>query len=582
MAATANGWPQLTKFSARFTAPTGASCTVASKDLAILFAYVAWRMDTEVAHLTSAYGGRTIAQQIEVYRQQGISNPDLSSNHISGTACDFAKAGVVYERFQSGKYRSGYTAAQEARIRAICAATGVMQWGGDFRAGFRDPVHVQVRENLSVHGQRVVSAAALAAAAKKIGTWAKGVQKVVGVTADGIPGPATIKAVRTWQAAKELTVDGIWGPECEKAAGKTTPAPPAKSPPKSPAKPATQLAGVDVSSFQTIAQWKAHSPKFVLVKAHEGLSWHDPAYAAHRAAVRGAGLLLGAYTYAWPEYDAVACCTDFLATAGLRSGEVGVMDFEPYKSTSSPATWPAWLIRWGTEYRRRTGVWPWLYANDDKLGQLAQHATTAQMNVLRQWPLWKAAYASTPGALHGWPSLTCWQHSETGIDQDIFYGDAATFRRLGIGGATTQPVKEEGDDMPDAAPTHSWSGKRALKKGWNSVQVDKFSTGKPQYTIETGPVTGTSDLYVAVDGLPPGQTIQIRAVEYAQKSGKWTKVASYGVSEHQTTSGSTFAHRSQVIKVAKGRRLSWEIYVPQACHQLSGVARDLIWKKVIS
>lgn len=581
MTATANGWPQLTKFSARFTAPTGGSCPVASTDLATLFAYVAWRMDTEVAHLTSAYGGRTIAEQIQVYKEQGISTPDMSSNHISGTACDFAKPGVVYERFQSGSYRSGYTAAQEQRIRAICTATGVMQWGGDFHAGFRDPVHIQVRENLSKHGQRVISAAAVAAAAKRIGAWVKGVQKVVGVTGDGIPGPATIQAVKDWQKAKHLEVDGIWGPASQAAAAGQTTTP--KPPPATSV--TTQLQGVDVSSYQTVAQWKARNPRFVLAKAHEGLSWHDPAYQAHRAAARAGGVLFGAYTYAWPEYDAAACCTDFLATAGLRTGEVGVMDFEPYKSTSNPATWPAWLIRFGTEYRRRTGVWPWLYANDDMLTRLAQHATTAQMNVLRTWPLWKAAYTTSPGSLHGWPALACWQHTDKPLDLDVFYGDPATFRRLGVGGNTTTPTaptqKEEGDDMPDQAPEHSWSGKRALAKGWNPIQIDTLTNGKPQYTCESGPATGTSDLYVAVDGLPAGQTIQIRAIEYAQVKGKWTRAKSYGVSEHQTTTGATFAHRTQVIKVPAGRRLSWEINVPQPCHQVAGTTRDLVWKKVI-
>lgn len=578
MAITANGWPQLTRFPARFTAPNGNSCPVANTDLAILFAYVAWRMDTEVAHLALASGGRTIAQQIEVYREQGLA-PDMSSNHISGTACDFAAPGVVYERFQKGPYRSGYTAAQETRIRAICTATGVMQWGGDFHVGFRDPVHIQVRENLSAHGQRIISGAQVTAAAKRIGAWVKNIQKVVGVTADGIPGPGTIKAVKTWQAAKGLVSDGIWGPASRAVAGQTTPPAPPKPTP-------TQLTGVDVSSYQTITQWQAQRPAFVIAKAHEGLSWHDPAYQAHRAAARAAGLLFGAYTYAWPEYDPVACCTDFLATAGLRTGEVGVMDFEPYRSTSNPATWPGWLIRWGTEYRRRTGVWPWLYADNNILTRLVQHATNAQMNLLRSWPLWKAAYAATAGDLHGWAGLTCWQHTDKPMDLDVFYGGATAFRRTGIGGATPPPVitptTTKDNDMPDAAPEHSWSGKRPLKKGWNAVQVDTLANGSPQYTIEFGPATGTSDLYVAVDGLPAGQTIQIRAVEYAQIKGKWTVAKSYGVSEHQTTDGATFAHRTQVIKVPAGHRLSWEINVPADCQQTAGTTRDLIWKKAIS
>lgn len=38
------------------------------------------------------------------------------------------------------------------------------------------------------------------------------IQKLVGVTADGIYGPATTAAVKKWQAAHHLVPDGIWGP----------------------------------------------------------------------------------------------------------------------------------------------------------------------------------------------------------------------------------------------------------------------------------------------------------------------------------------------------------------------------------
>ena len=44
------------------------------------------------------------------------------------------------------------------------------------------------------------------------GTLVRQVQRVVGVTADGIFGPATHSAVRSYQASKGLTVDGIVGP----------------------------------------------------------------------------------------------------------------------------------------------------------------------------------------------------------------------------------------------------------------------------------------------------------------------------------------------------------------------------------
>ena len=45
------------------------------------------------------------------------------------------------------------------------------------------------------------------------------IQKVVGVTADGIYGPATKAAIKTWQAAHNLDADGIVGPKTAAAMG---------------------------------------------------------------------------------------------------------------------------------------------------------------------------------------------------------------------------------------------------------------------------------------------------------------------------------------------------------------------------
>jgi peptidoglycan hydrolase-like protein with peptidoglycan-binding domain len=49
------------------------------------------------------------------------------------------------------------------------------------------------------------------------GNKVKDIQKLVGVTADGVFGPATAAAVTAWQKKLQIPADGVWGPRTEEA-----------------------------------------------------------------------------------------------------------------------------------------------------------------------------------------------------------------------------------------------------------------------------------------------------------------------------------------------------------------------------
>lgn len=216
MSVTANGWPLKSSGFATFTAPNGHVTSVASHDLAVIFAYLAYRWDTEIEKVTACYGNRTPAQQ------QAVNPGVMDSNHISATAIDVNGAKHPYEH-TTRNWSSGFSTAGLAKLREILAATGVLQTGLDFTHGYRDAMHVQVKESLTNRYSRPVSAAAVAASAKKLSAWAKGVQKAVGVTQDGVPGPATKAAVGAFQKKHGLVVDYVWGPKSQAAAGGKTP-----------------------------------------------------------------------------------------------------------------------------------------------------------------------------------------------------------------------------------------------------------------------------------------------------------------------------------------------------------------------
>lgn len=229
--ATANGWPVCTDVPGpTFTAPTDDTPDVVRDDLAKCFAALAMWLDTEVARITKAWGGRTWAQQM-------ATNPRVTtSNHLSFTACDMPLAGIN----GYGSRTSGLSWAQEQQIGRILdritnnRGQRIFEWGNDFHYPDGDPVHWQVRQ-AKPYGAgpypAVVSAADVAQAAAKVDAIIRPIQSAVGAVVDGYAGPGTIAAVKKWQKAHGLVVDGIVGPATQAAMGiGTKPAKPKPNP----------------------------------------------------------------------------------------------------------------------------------------------------------------------------------------------------------------------------------------------------------------------------------------------------------------------------------------------------------------
>lgn len=244
---TANGWP-IIQGRSTFTTPSGLVVTwIANDTLARLFSYVTYRWHCDIEPVTVAYGGRSVATN----RANGGSS---DSNHLSCTAIDVNGAKHPYEAHQNGPWHPGFTPAGITRLRAILAECRVLQWGGDYPRGYRDAMHIQVRSDLAHPGNRVITAAQLESAAAPVIAWSKRVQASVGATPDGFLGAGTYQAIKAWQASKELTVDGSFGPASQAAAGwggKVT-APPVKQ----PARPAIPVDGklgpATIRAWQTV------------------------------------------------------------------------------------------------------------------------------------------------------------------------------------------------------------------------------------------------------------------------------------------------------------------------------------------
>lgn len=177
---------------------------------------------------------------------------------------------------------------------------------------------------------------------------------------------------------------------------------------------------------------KALASDFVIVKASEGATYVNPKHDEHVQRTRTAGKLVGHYHYARPESNGPDTeARSFLRAAKALPGDVVVLDFEPPQILP---VYPAWVLGFADVVTSTTGAPCWLYTNQSQGRALMSLSTPEQRVQLALMPLWKAYYQTAVGDLMGWPTWACWQRTSTPMDADVFNGDAALWRSLGVPG----------------------------------------------------------------------------------------------------------------------------------------------------
>jgi lysozyme len=215
-----------------------------------------------------------------------------------------------------------------------------------------------------------------------------------------------------------------------------------------PASAAGPIHGVDVSGWQGQVDWGAvqrSGRAFAFAKATEGATFVDSTFAANRAGMRGAGLVLrGFYHFARPDRNtAEAEAAHFLRTVGpLGPGEVPVLDLEV---APGPGVGD-WAAEWLRLVAAGTGRTPILYSYQSYL-------YTVPTSRLTQYPLWIAAWGDDNGLVPAappktdrWSTWTWWQYTSKAtvpgvsgrVDDSIFAGTLAELGTYG-GAAPAAP-----------------------------------------------------------------------------------------------------------------------------------------------
>jgi GH25 family lysozyme M1 (1,4-beta-N-acetylmuramidase) len=210
--------------------------------------------------------------------------------------------------------------------------------------------------------------------------------------------------------------------------------------------------GLDVSAYQPAQDWAAHKREgvvFAFAKASEGQTTHDNQFATHIKGIKAAGLVPGAYHFAWPNQDVAREAANYIAAVKPYAGKgfCHWLDLERYNDGRNYAGRSAAQIRayasaWIAAVQKafpgqRVGVYT--SASDITAGHVPTGVT-----------LWYPAY---PGASvdtyaeaekHARPApsdrtVTFWQFTSTPLDRSICYKSPTALREWAGAPSSTAP-----------------------------------------------------------------------------------------------------------------------------------------------
>jgi len=357
----------------------------------------------------------------------------------------------------------------------------------------------------------------------------------------------------------------------------------------------TSCRGIDVSAYQSPQDWTAWTKQgvvFAFAKASEGTNTRDPRFDAHIAGIIKAGLLPGAYHFAWPTQSAAAEAANYIAAVApyARSTPfVHWLDLERYPDGRNyTGRTSAQILTWAEEWLTTVqAAFP-----AQRVGAYTSGDDIAAGHVPDGIPLWFPSYpgasadtyAEAQAAVRPRPSgrlPLLWQFTSTPADgsrtdESIAYLSEAGLRAWAAG-TPQEDVMPEEVNLGIAKPYTLAPG------AWDSIEFtsewldtgDEHAPGGSVFARGACRFTGTVSL--RVHGLPAGETVQVRMSEYAGD----TLVHDHPIAEVIGTKGDAFA----VVPLVKhcpaghGMRVRLLNNTSQPVTITTAVLTALIWKQ---
>jgi GH25 family lysozyme M1 (1,4-beta-N-acetylmuramidase) len=215
--------------------------------------------------------------------------------------------------------------------------------------------------------------------------------------------------------------------------------------------------GIDVSAYQSAQDWtalKSGGLSFAFAKASEGQTTHDPKFGAHVTGIKAAGLVAGAYHFAWPNQSAAKEAANYIAAVKAHAGPgfLHWLDLEAYSDRRN--------YRGRTADGIRAYAAAWIAAVQkafpgQRVGIYTSADDIAHGHVPTGVPLWYPAYpgqrvdtfteaeaASRPTPSGRKPLI--WQFTSTPakgprVDSNLCYMSAAELRTWAAGDTAPKP-----------------------------------------------------------------------------------------------------------------------------------------------
>lgn len=234
--------------------------------------------------------------------------------------------------------------------------------------------------------------------------------------------------------------------------------------------------GLDVSAYQGTQDWADHKKDgvvFAFAKASEGQHSRDPKFATHITGIKAAGLVPGAYHFAWPNQDVATEAANYIAAVKPYAGKgfTHWLDLERYsdgrnysgRSASQILGWVStWVVKVSAAYPgQRVGI----YTSADDIA--AGHVPAGLPLWYPAYPWGPAAYSKAEAAAQPKPNGRApliWQFTSQPLDRSIAYMSAADFRNWAAGTVTPQEdntmAVSDADAEKIALAVQGYKGKR--------------------------------------------------------------------------------------------------------------------------